>query len=118
MTDCKDDGCRDLHELRRDLEEKHRQNRADIHAIRNDQQKIVLQVTKLEGKVEPLVDNGQPGLISRMSDKLDEVIDQLTQVRIAQGSESGGDKANEWWRTALVAIIVALVSALAAHFWK
>lgn len=115
---CRRESDRALSQLRRDLESKHQQNRKDIHAIRNDQQKIVLDLAKLEGKIMPLVDNGQPGLISRMVTKLEEVADTLTEVRVAQGTAAGRRTETDWLRDGVKALIVGVIVALVAHFWK
>ncbi len=104
--------------LRADLQEKHEQNRRDIHSIRNQQQSMVLQLAHLEGQVEPLIDNGQPGLITKLSGKIDEVVAAVRSVMLAQATEDGKRSANDWWRSLAAAIVVALIGALAAHFWK
>jgi hypothetical protein len=104
--------------LRRELNEKHQQNRVDIHQIKNDQQKAALEFTELEGRLKPLIGNGQPGLIAQMSKKLDEVIEQLTEVRIDQGSDKGRIKEWDWVRGVAATFIVGLLLILAQHFWK
>jgi hypothetical protein len=122
MSDCHGEGCHELDALRRDIEVKHQQNRRDIHFIREEQQRTALEIAKLEGKIMPLVDNGQPGTISKMSEKLDQVVNTLTEVRIAQSSaesvEAGRYGEHDWWRTALAPLIVGLALVLIDHFWK
>lgn len=66
----------------------------------------------------PLVDNGQPGLISRMVTKLEEVADTLTEVRVAQGTAAGRRTETDWLRDGVKALIVGVIVALVAHFWK
>lgn len=115
---CRRESDRAIAQLRRDLEDKHSQNRRDIHAIRNEQQKATLELAVMKTKFAPLVDNGQPGLISRMSTQLNEMSDTLTEVRIAQGADTGRRGEWDWTRDAIKAAIVGVLLMLAQHFWK
>lgn len=108
---CRRESDRAMAQLRRDLEDKHSQNRRDIHAIRNEQQKATLELAVMKTKFAPLVDNGQPGLISRMNTKLD-------QVLIAQGTDTGRRAEWDWVRDGVKALIVGAMLVLAQHFWK
>lgn len=118
--DCR--GCSTLDKaisgLRKDMTEKHAQNRRDIHDMQRQQHQFSLDLTKLDGKVAPLVDNGQPGLISRMSDKLDDLNDKVTQVLVVQGEVDGRHSEFDWIRGVAASVIVGVLLVLAQHFWK
>lgn len=125
--DC--EGCSDIEHLRQeyerlriDLEDKHKQNRLDIHKIRNDQQRMLLDMAKLEGSVKPLLDNGQPGLISKILTELRTVANSVTDLRIALGVTTTENKTrwtdSESVKTAIITIAVAVIMIIANHFWK
>jgi hypothetical protein len=100
------------------LREKEAENRKDIHNMQTLQHQFSLALAKLSGKVEPLVDNGQPGAISRMNEKLDDLGDKVTQVLIAQGEADGRHNEFDWVRGVGASIIVGGLLVLAQHFWK
>jgi hypothetical protein len=106
---------KDMDTLRKELDTKHQQNRNDIHALKNDHQKLLLNVFKLELTVKPLLDNGQPGLLTKLTN-------ELAAVRLAQASSDTETKTRrsfeDWLADGLKAGLIALVAALAAHFWK
>lgn len=113
---------RELGYLRQDLDAKHNQNRRDIHDVRNKFQSLLLEFVQMQSKVKPLLDNGQPGLISKMSAKLDQLLDEINEVRVSQAQAKSTDEGRRdegnWWRDAIKALIVGGAVALASHFWK
>lgn len=112
------DGCEFVEQLRRDLETKHGQNRKDIHGLRNEAQKLVLEIVDLRGKILPIIGNGQPGLLAKISDQIVDLTKQVTDVRIAQGMDSGRRGENEWLRSVVTSAVVGGLLILAQHFWK
>jgi len=88
--DCNDEeGCRDLNSLRRDFNEKHAQNRKDIHALRNEQQKLLLKQIELELKLNPIVGNGKPGLLDKMSGQIAAIAEDVQKIVIRRAAEIG-----------------------------
>lgn len=108
----------EMQALRVENDERHRENREDVRTLGEKMHAIELELEDIKGKIKPLIDNGQPGIVSRMSAKLDEVVERLADVRVAQGAEAGRRGEGEWIRSALTALITGLVVVLAAHFWK
>ena len=128
MAGCNPNDCgmaEAIAQLRREMDEKHQQNRKDIHDLRNLQQKSALEmanvrsdIADVKGKIMPLVDNGQPGLISKIADRLEQAFELITTIRIAQGEDKGRRGESDWLKGAITAIIVGLIIALVQHFWK
>lgn len=113
------DGCNEcgglresLEAIRDDVNEKHRQNRSSIHQIRNDIQRNALELSHLAGKIGPYLDNGQPGVITKMSDKLDRVILELTANRTEKSF------LHSFAQHIVGPVVVAVLIALIMHFWK
>jgi hypothetical protein len=44
------DGCAAIDQLRKELDQKHSQNRSDIHKFRNEMQGVLLEVTELKAR--------------------------------------------------------------------
>lgn len=97
---------------------KHTQNRSDIHALEKKQDALRLEMEQLRGRMEPYLDNGQPGLFSRMSTKLDGLISQVTDIRVAQGADAGRRDVYGWMRAVVASIIVGVLIVVAQHLWK
>lgn len=75
-----------LEDLRKELEDKHAQNRRDIHTIRNGQQEMLLKQQELELKLVPVLGIGAvPGLV----EKVDEISRTLQDLRISIGKQGG-----------------------------
>ena len=108
----------EVRELRKALEEKHKQNRVDIHGMRNTLQAHMLHVAMMEAKLMPLVDNGHPGLISKLSDQIAAISKMLTDVQIVQGIDKGRRTVQEWLVDGVKTLIIGGILALVAHFWK
>lgn len=113
-----DGGCEPLDQLRRELTEKHAQNRSDIHRLSDDQQRLILEVAELKGKILPIVGNGQPGILAQISTKLDELADDVTELRIAQGADTGRRGEHEWLRAVIASAVIGFLLIVAQHVWK
>lgn len=105
--------------LRLEFKEKHRENQVDIRRSHEELQSLESEFRELKGRIEPYLDNGQPGLFSKMSDKLDEVLEKVESLRIDQGKhEERRSVISEFAETYIGPLIVGVLLVLAQHFWK
>jgi hypothetical protein len=107
-----------VEKLRREFDQKHKENREEIHKIEEGQAVIREELAELKGRIDPYLDNGQPGLFSKMSAKLDAVLVQIGDLKIAQGEEKGRRDVYAWIRAVIGPLIVGLALLLAQHAWK
>jgi chromosome segregation ATPase len=107
-----------IESLRRDLDDKHRQNRGDIDGLREDQHGTTRELGDLKGRIEPYLDNGKKGLFSRMSEQLDRLRDGMEEISLTLAREKGRRDAFGFFREALKALIIGLLIVAAQHLWK
>ncbi len=98
-----------LEDLRKELGDKHAQNRRDIHAIRNSQQEMLLKQQEFELKLVPVLGIGaMPGLV----EKVDEISKTLQELRMAMGKQG-----SIWDFLARVIPIFISFASLLAMIW-
>lgn len=128
MADCGECGGlerlnRELEAVREDVDRRHSENREDIDRrheenkreqaeLRRRQEDMATDLSGLRGQIKPYFDNGQPGLITKMSEKLDELLLAYASQR---GTKKASSKLLDKW---LAPLIVGLALVLAQHFWK
>jgi hypothetical protein len=113
------DGCAAIDQLRKELDQKHSQNRSDIHKFRNEMQGVLLEVTALRGKILPIIGgDGQPGILAQLRTELEGLRSLITDLRIAQGADAGRRGEFEWLRAILGSAVVGGLLILAQHAWK
>lgn len=107
-----------VEELRLEFKEKHRENQDDIRRNHEELQELSGEFGKLKGRIDPYLDNGQPGLFSKMSEKLDEVLEMVGELRIDQGKDEGRRDVLSWIRAVIGPLIVGAALLIAQHAWK
>ncbi len=116
MTDCSGEACHLIENLKHDLDAKHQQNRRDIHDLRGQQQTIVDKLYQIEKRVFPLVDNGQPGLVTKLGERIEELVgnlgDEVRQVTSAVERMKGQSEGIKW----LLSVVISLLAILVAYF--
>jgi len=120
---CGDTACRMVIEgavqrLREEFVEKHRENQVEIGKIEDAQARLREELLKLRGRIDPYLDNGQPGLFSKMSAKLDTALEEIGKLRVDLGSDVGRRDAFGVVRSLVGPLIVGLLLVMAQHFWK
>ncbi len=73
-----------LERLRQELNDKHAQNRRDIHDLRNEQQEMLDRQHSLDLKLVPVLGNGMPGLVT----KVDEIVQVVQDIRLEQAANA------------------------------
>lgn len=117
MQDCGGEkACHLIESIKRDLDSKHQQNRHDIHALRDGQQIVVDKLYEVEKRVFPLVDNGQPGLVTRLAERIEELVGGLSedvkQVTSSVDRIKGQSDAIKW----LLSVVISLLGIMVAYF--
>lgn len=111
--------CAAIDKLREELNQKHSQNRADIHKFRNEVQVVLLEVTELRGRITPIIGgDGQTGILPQLRAELEVLRGLITDLRIAQGADAGRRGEFEWLRAILGSAVVGGLLILAQHAWK
>lgn len=98
-----------LDELRKDSEQKHAQNRRDIHELRNKQQEMLLGQHNLEVKLAPIFSQS-----AELVEKVDEMNATLQDMRVEWASHSGHAGGVWDFLTRVVPLLMTFCSLLVA----
>lgn len=117
MPECDGErACHLIENIKRDLDNKHQQNRQDIHDLRGIQQTMLENLHEIEKRVFPLVDNGQPGLVTRLAERIEELVGGLSQdvqkVTSSIDRMKGQSDAIKW----LLSVVISLLGIIVAYF--
>lgn len=102
------------------IEDRHKQNRSDIHRLRNGQQAMLLKQGLLEMSLKPIIGEGpKPNVIERLSGQVDELTTAVnglvTSKAVDQGAEEavGKERVRRSRTTDKVIALVGLVLVMA-----
>ncbi len=107
-----------LEKARAECAERHREQQGQLERVVAGHAELREDFYEFRGRLLPYLDNGQPGLFSRLTDKLDEAVGEITQLRIELGVDDGRRDAYRMVRAVIGPLIVGLVLVLAQHLWK
>lgn len=94
--ECPLDLGRRFDELLSDLAEKHRQNRNDIHQLRNEQQKLALKHSDLEGILAPITGkDGKKGVLDTLIAAVDSLRNTVESLNLSRAEQAGIDKQEQ-----------------------
>jgi hypothetical protein len=100
--------CLDLQDMEAAVSLRHEENRRDIKDLRRTEQATLLRLIKLEERLKPYFDNGQPGLWTRMDKR-------LYAIEMKLAGFGGGKQLLVW----LLAVIIApLLVVVLEKVWK
>ncbi len=117
MQDCSGErACHLIENIKRDLDSKHHENRKDIHALQEKQEHMVKELQEIEKRVFPLVDNGQPGLVTRLGERMEElvggIVENVQTVTSSVDRMKGQADAIKW----LLSVVISLLGIMVAYF--
>jgi len=101
-----------IEELRKELDNKHTQNRRDIHDLRNRQQEMLNSQHALELKLAPVLGNGTPGVLEQIA----EVKETLQQILIGQAVATGIKKFLMWAIPVGISVLAIVIPILVVVF--
>jgi hypothetical protein len=91
--------------IKDDVSAKHKQNRDSVHELKNDLQEIKLEQGIIAVNVEKLVGNGQPGIIAKLSDAIEDLRGEVSEMR-------GARKLMAWLVPIAVTLLIGVVGIL------